>query len=72
METYLNIALIVLAVTLIAVTLLQGQGGGLGSVFGEPMTIFRTKRGIERTLFQLTIVLAVLFVAVSIMAIRFG
>ena len=56
MQTYLNIAQIVLSVAIIAVVLLQVKGGGLGGIFGQPDTVFRTKRGVERLLFQLTIV----------------
>jgi len=50
--------------------LLQVRGGGLGGIFGQPDTVFRTKRGVEKTLFQLTIVLAVLFIIISIIALR--
>lgn len=66
MQTYLNIAQIVLSVALITVILLQVRGGGLGGIFGQPDTVYRTKRGVERILFQLTIVLVILFVTVSL------
>ena len=72
MQTYLNIAQIVLSVALILAILLQVRGGGLGGIFGQPDTVFRTRRGVEKTLFQLTIVLVVLFVIVSIVSIRVG
>ncbi len=68
MQTYLNVAQIVLAIALILAILLQVRGGGLGGIFGQADTVFRTKRGVERTLFQLTIVLVVLFVIVSIVS----
>jgi len=45
--------------------LLQSRGAGLSGVFGGSDNVFRTKRGIERSLFLATIVLAVLFLAVS-------
>jgi preprotein translocase subunit SecG len=67
MHLYLVIAQIVLAVTLILSILLQVKGGGLGGIFGQPTTVFRTRRGVEKTLFQLTIVLAVCFIAASIL-----
>lgn len=70
MPTYLNIAQIVLAVTLILVILLQVRGGGLGGIFGNPDTTFRTKRGVEKTLFQLTIILVILFLIVSLLTLR--
>ena len=72
MQTYLNIALIVIAAVLIMAILLQVRGGGLGGIFGETSTVFRTKRGIEKTLFQLTIALTVLFVAISLLALKLG
>ena len=70
MQTYLNVAQIVLAISLILAILLQVRGGGLGGIFGQADTVFRTKRGVERTLFQLTIVLVVLFVIVSIVSLQ--
>jgi len=69
-QTYLNIAQIVLSVALILVILLQVRGGGLGGIFGQPDTVYRTKRGVEKTLFQLTIALVVLFIVVSIVTLR--
>ena len=70
METYLNIAQIVLAIALILAVLLQVRGGGLGGIFGNPDTVWRTKRGIEKTLFQLTIAIVVLFIIVSVITLR--
>ena len=70
MQIYLNIAQIVLSIALVMAILLQVRGGGLGGIFGQADTVFRTKRGVERTLFQLTIVLVVLFIIVSIITIR--
>jgi preprotein translocase subunit SecG len=68
MQTYLNVAQIVLSIALILAILLQVRGGGLGGIFGQADTVFRTKRGVERTLFQLTIVLVVLFIIISIVS----
>ncbi len=70
MQIYLSIAQIVLSIALILAILLQVRGGGLGGIFGQPDTVFRTKRGVEKTLFQLTIVLVVLFILVSILTLR--
>ena len=66
MPNYLNVIQIVLSIALILVILFQVRGGGLGGIFGQADTVFRTKRGIEKTLFQFTIVLAILFIVVSI------
>jgi preprotein translocase subunit SecG len=70
MQTYFNIAQIILSSALILAVLLQVKGGGLGGIFGQPDSVYRTKRGIEKTLFQLTIVLVILFIIISILAIR--
>jgi len=70
METYLYIAQIVVAIALIAVALLQVRGGGLGGIFGQADTVYRTKRGVEKTMFQLTIVLAIIFVVLAIISLR--
>jgi preprotein translocase subunit SecG len=67
---YLNIAQIVLSVALIMAIMLQVKGGGLGGIFGQADSVYRTRRGIEKTLFQLTVVLAVIFVIISIVALR--
>jgi preprotein translocase subunit SecG len=72
MQTYLNVAQIILSAALIAAVLFQVKGGGLGGIFGQADTVYRTKRGAEKTLFQLTIVLVVLFIIVSIVALRIG
>ena len=70
METYLYIAQIIVAVAIIILTLLQVKGGGLGGIFGQADTVYRTKRGVEKILFQLTIVLVVLFIVLSIVSLR--
>ncbi len=70
MQLFFNVVQIVLSVSLILAILLQVKGGGLGGIFGQADTVFRTRRGVEKTLFQLTIVLAVLFIIVAIISIR--
>ena len=72
MQTYFNVAQIVLAVALILVILLQVRGGGLGGIFGQPDAVYRTKRGLEKTLFQLTVALVVLFIVLSVISLRLG
>ena len=70
MQVYFSIVQIVLALALILAIMLQVRGGGLGGIFGQADTVFRTRRGIEKTLFQITVVLIILFVAVSLIALR--
>ena len=70
MIVYLYVAQIVVAIALIIVALLQVKGGGLGGIFGQAETVYRTKRGVEKTLFQLTIALVVIFIVLSIVSLR--
>ncbi len=70
MLIYLFIAQIVLSIALILAILLQVRGGGLGGIFGQADTVYRTKRGVEKTLFQITIILVILFITVSIITLR--
>jgi preprotein translocase subunit SecG len=70
MAMYLYIAQIVVAAALVLIALLQVRGGGLGGIFGQADTVYRTKRGVEKTLFQLTIALVVIFVVLSIVSLR--
>jgi preprotein translocase subunit SecG len=68
MSTSLKIIQIVIAVMLMAAILLQSRGAGLSGVFGGSSGVYRTKRGIEKSLFIATIVLAVLFFGVAIIS----
>lgn len=56
----------VLSCLLIAAILLQQKGSGLGAAFGGSSNIYSTKRGIDKTLFQATIVIGILFLLVAI------
>jgi len=62
---YLNLAEIVVSVALIMVIILQARGSGFGGALGGSSSFFRTRRGAEKTLFQLTIVLVVIFILIS-------
>ncbi len=72
MGVYFNLAQIVLSLGLILAVLLQVKGGGLGGIFGQSDTVYRTRRGVEKTLFQLTIALTILFIIISIVRLRLG
>ena len=62
MVTYLNIALIIISVLLILSVILQSKGAGLGGLTGaDTGSIFTARRGVERTLFWVTIILSVIF-----------
>ncbi|HET8568529.1 MAG TPA: preprotein translocase subunit SecG [Candidatus Limnocylindria bacterium] len=66
----LQVAQLVIAVAVAAAILLQARGTGLSSTFGGESTAYRSRRGIERTLFRLTVVLIVVFVLVSLVGAR--
>ena len=67
MVTYLNIALIIISVLLILSVILQSKGAGLGGLTGaDTGSIFTARRGVERTLFWVTIILSVIFFALVI------
>lgn len=72
---FLNLAQLLISVILIVVVLLQTRGGDIGAAFGGGGgggSSFRTRRGLEKTLFQLTILLAIIFVGVSAMSVRWA
>ena len=67
MINYLNIALIIISVLLIVSVILQSKGAGLGGLTGaDTGSIFTARRGVERTLFWVTIILSVIFFALVI------
>ena len=66
MPTYLVVAQIFVAIALIVTILFQLHGGGLGGIFGQTESVYRTRRGIEKTLLRLTIILAVIFVIFAV------
>lgn len=56
----------ILGFLLIALILLQAKGTGLGSTFASEIAFYGTRRGVERLLFYLTIIISVLFLIISI------
>ncbi len=73
METYINIGLIITSIALIFGVILQSKGAGLGNLTGaDTGSVFTARRGIERTLFYVTIALAVLFFVLAILALILG
>ncbi len=70
-EDYIYIAQILVSILLSVVILLQAKGSGIGSALGGGTSgSFRTRRGVEKTLFQLTIVIAILFLIVAAWGVR--
>lgn len=62
-KSYLNYIQIIVSAVLVVVILLQVRGSGFGELGTQ--SVFRTRRGVEKTLFQLTIVLAAAFILIS-------
>jgi preprotein translocase subunit SecG len=59
--TYLYIIQIIISTALIAAVLLQTKGSGLGGIFGGQGAVYTSRRGVERTIFNVTIGLVVAF-----------
>jgi len=73
METYLNIALIIISVLLVISVIMQSKGAGLGGLTGaDTGSVFTARRGVERTLFKLTIVLSSLFFVLVLILVFLG
>lgn len=73
LQSYFYIALIITSVALIASVILQNKGVGLGGLTGnESSNVFSTRRGIEKTLFWITIALSGLFFVLTIITILVG
>lgn len=69
LSVYLNLAQLIISAVLIVVILLQAKGAGFSGTFSTEASVFRTRRGVERTLFRLTIGLAVVFVLMSLLSV---
>ena len=72
MNEILLIGQLLVSIALMASVLMQSRGAGLGATFGGDSSVYRSRRGIEKRLFQFTVALAVLFVIFSIAAFRLG
>lgn len=66
MNVILSIGQILISIALIAAILLQARGTGLSGTFGGDSAVYRSRRGVERRLWQFTIVLMVLFILFSV------
>jgi len=71
-QGFMMIAMIIIALALIAVVLVQGHtNSGIGSVFGGS-DIYRTRRGMEKTLFNVTFLLAGIFFVLALVTVAIG
>ena len=71
MNDFMNVVQLQISILLVVVILAQVKEGG-GGLFGSASSTIRTRRGLEKTLFQFTIFLSVAFVVVSIISVRVG
>lgn len=67
MRNIISVVQIVISILLIAAILLQQRGTGLSATFGGEGNVYRTKRGLEKSIFMATIVLAVVFFALALL-----
>ncbi|HLE04196.1 MAG TPA: preprotein translocase subunit SecG [Anaerolineales bacterium] len=74
MSTYLNLALVLVSFALIVLVLLQSKGAGLGGLGGGDFggSGYHVRRGVERLVFNLTIVLSVLFFLLALLNVILG
>jgi preprotein translocase subunit SecG len=67
--TFVLIAQIILAILLVVLVVLQTQSSGAGSMFGSDTSVYRTRRGLEKTLYQATIGVSIVFIVISILSV---
>ena len=71
MNPVISLIQIILGVLLILIIIIQQKGTGLGSTFGGDLSFYRTKRGAEKLLFYLTIIIAVFFILLTLVGLAF-
>ena len=71
MKTFFNIALIITSIAVVVLVVLQNRGVGMGSIAGgsDPSSIFTQRRGVEKVIFNLTMVFSILLVVLVILSI---
>ena len=69
MATYIMLVQIIISVALMVLILVQSRGEGFSASFSSDSSIFRTRRGVEKTLFQITIAMGVIFILTSIVSV---
>jgi preprotein translocase subunit SecG len=68
---YVKIAMIVIATCLVGLVMLQARNGGLGDMFGGE-NLYRTRRGVEKTVFDMTVVFAGLFLLLAFLSVKYS
>jgi preprotein translocase subunit SecG len=71
-EVALYLALILVSITVIIAVLLQGKGSGLGGGIFAGSSIYSSRRGVEKTIFNMTVVLMIVFIILNLAAVLYG
>ena len=71
MAKYFNFVQIILSIALIVLVMLQSKGGSLSRMFGGEGGVYKTRRGVEKTLFNVTIGLVLAFFVFSVLSVIF-
>ncbi len=69
MQTYLNIGMIIVSVLLVALIIIGARNSAIGNVFGGDSPVYHARRGIERTLFNATAWVSVIFFVLAILSV---
>jgi preprotein translocase subunit SecG len=68
-QTYLNIAMVIVSILLIALIIIGARNSAVGNVFGGDSPVYHARRGIERTLFNATVWVSVIFFVLAILSV---
>ncbi len=68
MNNVIIIAQIIISIALVVLILIQQRGTGLGGIFGGSTEFYQQRRGLEKTIFYATIILAAIFLVLNVMA----
>jgi preprotein translocase subunit SecG len=69
LDLALDIVIVIVSLLLMLVVLAQSKGSGFSGAFGgDTSSIFRTRRGVEKTLYNFTVVIGIVFIVVSIIS----
>lgn len=71
LDAYLKIALIIISLVVIGLVMLQIKGGGFGDMFGGS-DLYRTRRGVEKSVFNMTIVFSGLFLVIALLSVLYS
>ena len=68
MQTYLNIAMVIVSILLIALIIIGARNSAVGNVFGGDSPVYHSRRGVERTMFNVTVWVSVIFFVLAILS----